>query len=73
MAKVKKVKEEVVTTDETVEVSFPVVVGNKRFQSVSFNKGFVVYNPSGDRVSNILTKEKAEDLVREMNRQAGLK
>lgn len=72
----KNVAEETVVeeAEEVVETSgFPVVVGNKKFQTVAHDGGYVVYNPSGERVSGVVTKDKADDLVREMNRHGGLK
>lgn len=49
-------------------------VGNPgKFVAVEFKDGYVVFNPSGQRATGIIDKHKADDIVRESNRAAGIK
>lgn len=52
---------------------YPVVDGNGRFQAVPFRDGFVVYNNVGQRATNVITEQKAKDIVRESHRALGIK
>lgn len=52
---------------------YPEGKGIKKFHAVPFKDGFVVYNPDGSRVSNILTALQANDIVREQNQAAHIK
>lgn len=54
-------------------VSYPIVVGNGKFQIVSHAEGFLLYNPDGARVSGVETEARIKDLVNRMNTSAGLK
>ena len=55
------------------EVEFPQIAGNGKFQAVQVEAEFVVYNPNGQRASGFLTKQQADDIVREQNLAAHLK
>jgi predicted RNA-binding protein with PUA domain len=49
-------------------------VGSKgKFHAVAFKDGYVVYNPSGQRATGIVTKIQADDIAREQNRAAQIK
>lgn len=52
---------------------FPEVAGTGRFQAVEFNDGYVVYNPAGQRASEVLSLDKANDIVRANNIAAHIK
>lgn len=71
-------EEGVVVAEESSEKSvakgkFPEVAGTGRFQSVQFKGGYVVYNPAGQRVSDVLSLSQAEDIVRAQNQAAHIK
>lgn len=75
--------EETATEEEVVEatpettkgkkITYPEVGGNGRFQMVPFGDGYVVYNPNGQRASNVVSLVEAKDLVQRNNNAAGLK
>lgn len=77
---VEEVETEEVAVDTEVEETpakkkskFPEVAGTGKFQAVQVGKGFVVYNPHGQRVSDVLEEVAANDLVRDNNQAAHLK
>lgn len=72
----------VIPTDVPVETeqvnvpsakSFPEGNTTGKFHSVPFNNGHVVYNPDGQRITGIVTKVEADDLVRQNNQAAHIK
>lgn len=80
MPRVKKVKEveevaEVVAEEVAVEApkssKFPEVAGNGKFQAVVVGKGLVVYNPAGQRVSDVLPENEANSIVLSNNMALG--
>lgn len=76
--RVEEIEEIVEAPVEEIEVlkkefEYPEVRGIGKFQSISVEGGCVVYNPTGQRVSGILTATKANDIVREQNCAAHLK
>ena len=74
--------EETETEEETVEDTsgkkgksdkWPEGNATGRFHAVAHKDGFVVYNPAGQRVSNVLTEDAANDLVIRQNQAAQIK
>jgi hypothetical protein len=55
------------------EIVYPTVGTNGRFAAVAFMDGYVVYNPNGQRVSGIMSKAAADDMVRNQNTAAHIK
>jgi hypothetical protein len=55
------------------EVKFPDVRGNGKFQSVKFENGYVIYNPNGQRVSEVISLDIANDIVNRQNSAGGYK
>lgn len=43
------------------------------FHSVPFKEGFVVFNPQCQRITEVVSKIKADDIVRTSNLAAGIK
>lgn len=68
---------EVVTPEATPEVvvkdQWPEVGTTGKFNAVPYKDGYVVYNPSGQRATGVVTKVVADDIVREQNRAAQIK
>lgn len=60
------------TVEESVETIYPEVKIIGAFQKVPFKDGYLVYNPDGKRISDVLGISDADDLVRENNRLLGL-
>lgn len=58
---------------EELPEDFPEVAGNGLFQVVKIEGGFVLYNPHGQRTSELLDENKANDLARANNLAAHLK
>ena len=52
---------------------YPEVASSGLFQVVPFKDGYLLYNPDGQRVSDILSKVKADDLAHANNLAAHLK
>lgn len=81
MPRTEKIKEKTdITEGETPEpqetpptIEFPQVAGNGRFQAISLGAGYVVYNPAGQRVTEIVSFTQAGDIVRAQNQAAHLK
>ena len=53
--------------------NFPKVDSKGRFVAIPFEGGFVIYNPAGQRVSGIMNKVQADDMVRNQNLAAHIK
>lgn len=62
-------KPEVIPAEEKIAAKseFPEVAGIGRFQSVKVGEGYAVYNPSGQRVTGIISLDQAGDIVRKQN------
>lgn len=43
-----------------------------KFNSVAFKEGHVVFNPSGQRLTEVISKTEADEIVRAQNRAAQL-
>ena len=54
-------------------IKYPEVASSGLFQVVPFKDGYLLYNPDGQRVSDILSKVKADDLAHANNLAAHLK
>src|SRR3990167_11167929 len=52
---------------------YPDVAGTGLFEAVPFKDGFLIYNPGGQRASDILPEAKAKDLAHANNLAAHLK
>lgn len=52
---------------EKPKVVFPEVRGIGRFQMVQVEGGFAVYNPVGQRVTDVISDAKAKDIVLRQN------
>ena len=68
--KVEETKTEVKTT---ASESFPVSNISGRYHSLPFQDGYVVYNPNCIRVSGVISKIAADDMVRNQNQAAHIK
>ena len=79
--KIKIDKEEAVieTTSETIvekktKDEYPEVGTTGKFNAVSHGGGYVVYNPSGQRVTGVINdKATVDDIVRQANQAAHIK
>lgn len=69
--KVEEVLPEVVET-KVEEVVYPECHGNGKFQHVKFGNGYIVYNPSGQRVTDKIDLRSADDIVLRQNVAMGL-
>lgn len=65
------VAEEVVTVP--TEESWPEVTATGRYVAVPFKEGYVVYNPTAQRVSGLVSRTVANDIVRQQNTAAQIK
>lgn len=87
MSKLPKVKveknpvAEIETTPVKVEESidlapvaseWPEVTATGKFVAVPFKEGYVVYNPIAQRVTGVVSRDEASDIVRAQNRAAQL-
>lgn len=69
------VASEVETTTEAVKTEkqeWPESSVSGKFNSVAFKEGHVVFNPSGQRLTEVISKTAAEDIIRAQNRAAQL-
>lgn len=66
-------KTEVVAEKKSTGIEYPEGDAKGKFHSVSFQNGYVVYNPSGQRVTGIIDKIAAADIVRQQNQAAQIK
>lgn len=69
----KKVEAEVIATPVSVKSEWPEITATGRFTSVPFAAGYVVYNPIGQRVTEVVSKVAADDIVRQQNAAAQIK
>jgi len=64
---VEEAVEEVVEVKKATKDSYPEVAGNGKFQAVEVAGGWVVYNPAGQRTTEAVAKNVADDIVRANN------
>lgn len=65
--------EKPVEKEAVKEIEYPEVAGTGRFEAVKVKGGYVLYNPCGQRSSDLLEERKALDLARIQNRAAQIK
>lgn len=69
----KPVETEVAATPVSAKSEWPEVTATGRFVAVPFAAGYVVYNPIAQRVTEVVSKTVADDIVRNQNTAAQLK